>query len=152
MTRVNTVPVESLHRLHLIGEIKEITRVFGFARAATQKYGNAYQWRLHKKPPAQYVLGTGHVMFFVDKLGYISERYKLLCAEWRSRGYNINQISEEDLLAGIHPSFIGMYIPTNEAIVLNTARINERLKLMGGINEHSWLYTERTLWRMSRGL
>lgn len=130
MTRVNTVPVESLCRQHCIAEIKEITRLFGFARAGTQKYGNAYQWRMHKKPPAQYVLGTGHVLFFVDKLGYIAERYKLLCNEWRCRGYNVNQISEEDLLSGIDKSFINGYVPTDEAIALNIGRINERLKGM----------------------
>lgn len=130
MTRVNVVPVESLCRQHCIAEIKEITRLFGFAKVGTQKYGNAYQWRLHKKPPTQYVLGTGHVMFFVDKIGYITERYKSLCNEWRSRGYNVNQISEEDLLRGIHPSFIGMYIPTEEAIALNVERINQRLMEM----------------------
>lgn len=131
MTRVNVVEPSTLHREHLVGEIHEITRVFGFARAATQKYGNAYQWRLHKKHPAQYVLGKGHVMFFVDKLSYISERYKLLCAEWRSRGYNVNQISEEDLLRDIDKSFLGSYNPTQEAITLSQARINERLKSMG---------------------
>lgn len=124
------MPVESLCRLHCIAEIKEITRVFGFAKTATQKYSNAYQWRLHKKPPSHYVLGTGHVMFFVDKLGYIVNRYKLLCTEWRSRGYNVNQISENDLLSGIDKSFINSYTPTQEAIALNVERINERLKGM----------------------
>jgi len=121
------VPVESLYRLHLIGEIKEITRVFGFARLGTQKYKNAYQWSLHKKPPKVYVLGKGHVLFFVDKLGYVTERYKALCSEWKSRGYNVNQISEEDLLCGIDKSFINGYAPTEQAIALNVERINLRL-------------------------
>lgn len=122
--------MESLCRLHCIAEIKEITRLFGFAKRGTEQYRNAYQWRLHKNPPKQYVLGTGHVLFFVDKIGYIAERYKLLCNEWRKRGYSVNQISEEDLLAGIDKSFINNYHPTQEAIALNLSRINERLKGM----------------------
>lgn len=130
MTRVNVIDPPLLCRQHCIAEIKEITRLFGFAKRGTQQYGNAYQWSIHKKPPKQYVLGTGHVNFFVDKIGYITDRYKLLCSEWRSRGYNVNQISEEDLLRDIDKSFLGSYTPTQEDIALNVSRINERLKGM----------------------
>lgn len=100
------------------------------ARKSTADFRNAYQWSLHKKPPLAYCLGQGHVNFFVNKIAFLTERYKSLCSEWKSRGYNVNQISEEDLLAGIDKSFLGSYTPTQEAIALNVERINERLEGM----------------------
>ncbi len=107
-----------------------MTRVNTLARKSTQDFRNRYQWALKKNPPEQYVLGTGHVLFFVDKIAFLNERYKQLCAEWQNRGYNVNQISEEELLKNIDKSFLGDYIPTQEAIALNTQRINDRLQGM----------------------
>ena len=65
--------------------------------------------------------------FFVDKILFLNERYKKLCAEWKRRGYKIKQVPEEDLLFGIDASFLNNYTPTQEAISLNLGRINERL-------------------------
>lgn len=130
MTRINLVEPSTLHRKHLHAEIRELPRVMSLARKSTADFRNAYQWGLHKKPPSAYCLGQGHVNFFVDKIAFLNERYKSLCDNWRSRGYNVNQISEEDLLAGIDKSFINMYHPTDDAIALNTSRINERLEGM----------------------
>jgi len=59
-----------------------------------------------------------------------------LCSEWRNRGYNVNQISEEDLLQGIHSNFLGMYAPTQDAIALNVGRINLRLEGMKSVKEN----------------
>lgn len=113
-----------------MGEIHEITRVYGLARKATAKYHNSTVWAFHKKPPATYCLGTGHVQFHVDKLSYIYNRYSSLCAEARSRGYNINQISEESLSQGIDKTFFRSYNPTQESIEINRQRIADRI---GGI-------------------
>lgn len=128
LTRINVTDPKTLHRVHLIAEIRELPRVMTLARKSTQNFHNRYQWALKKHPPAQYVLGTGHVNFFVDKIAFLNERYKALCNEWRGRGYNINQISEEDLLRNIDKSFMGNYTPTQDAIQLNMQRINQRLR------------------------
>lgn len=130
LTRINLVEPSTLHRKHLHAEIREIPRVMSLARKSTADFRNAYQWKLHKKPPKQYVLGSGHVNFFVDKIAFLNERYKALCSEWKRRGYNVNQISEEDLLFGIDKSFINEYVPTDEAIALSVERINQRLMEM----------------------
>lgn len=128
MTRINVVAPESLTRQHLLSEIRELPRVMTLARKSTQDYRNRYQWALRKHPPKHYVLGTGHVNFFVDKIAFLNKRYKALCNEWRNRGYNINQVEEKDLLEGIDSSFLNDYDVTQEAITLNTQRINERLE------------------------
>ena len=113
-----------------MAEIHEMPRVFSLARKSITDFKNSYQWSLHKKPPKHYVLGTGHMNFFVDKISFLNERYKLLCNEWKSRGFNVHPISEESLLQGIDKSFLGSYSPTQEAIELNRGRINQRLKEM----------------------
>ncbi len=94
MTRINVIPVEELHYTHLTAEKHEITRVFDLARKC--------QHELHKKKiPNEYTLGTGHVLFFYDKLQYITERYDSLCNEMQNRGYNCNRIAKADLEQGI---------------------------------------------------
>jgi len=130
ITRINVVEPSTLHNKHLFAECRELPRVMSLARKSTADFRNAYQWSIHKKPPASYCLGKGHVNFFVNKIAFLNERYKLLCNEWKSRGYNVNQISEEDLLRGIDKSFINGYTPTQEATALNASRINQRLKEM----------------------
>lgn len=124
MTRINVVPVESLSRLHLQGEYKEITRVFGLVRKAQQRGNNKF----NLNAPKEYTLGTGHVLFFYTRLGYILNRYKELSNEMRNRGYSPNQIDDDSLLDGIHKSWIGDYTPTQEAIEINLQRIKERSK------------------------
>lgn len=122
MTRINVVPVETLSRPHLQGEYKEITRVFGLVRKAQARGKN--KWNLNI--PKEYTLGIGHVTFFYPRLGYILNRYKELVSEMRNRGYKPNPIPDEDLLEGIHQSWLGDYEPTEEAIKINLQRIKER--------------------------
>jgi len=119
MTRVNVIPPSELSDKHLLGEHHEITRVFTLARNA--------QWEMHKKKqPAAYTLGIGHVLFFYDKLGYISKRYDSICKEMLSRGFKCNRIPEKELLQGIGKHMLWDYTPTHEAIEINRQRIKER--------------------------
>lgn len=115
---------------HLFAEIREGCRVFSLARKATQQYGNASAWAKAKKPVQQYTLGTGHVLFFVPRIKYLAQRYAELCNDWRSRGYNVAQIPEEELVAGIDKSFLGDYTPTQDAMSINRERIALRLSEM----------------------
>jgi hypothetical protein len=129
MTRINTIPVKELTRMHLQGELKEITRVFGLVRKAQQRGKNKWNYGI----PKEYTMGTGHVKFFADKLLYILNRYHELVDEMRARGYKPNPIPDEDLLEGIDKSWMGDYTPTEDAIKINRARIEERLKEMSNV-------------------
>lgn len=125
MTRINVVPVESIHYKHLIGEYRELPRVFTLARNAQREVLSG-----RKKLPPRYTLGTGHVLFFYDKLGYCHKRYQDLAEEMFKRGYNPSPVPSKDLLAGIDKKMLNSYIPTPEAIKENQERINQRLKEM----------------------
>lgn len=113
-----------------MGELHELPRLFSLARKATQQYGNASAWAKAKKPSAAYTLGKGHVLFFVPRIKYLAQRYAELCDDWRARGYNVAQIPEEELVAGIDKSFLGDYTPTQDAMRINRERIALRLSEM----------------------
>lgn len=120
MTRINVIPVQELNQQMLCGEYREITRIFGLARKA--------QYDIHKKKiPNEYTLGTGHCLFFFDKLKYITERYNSLCTEMKSRGYVCNRVEQSELERGIDRSLFWDYKVTDAALALNRARISERL-------------------------
>lgn len=127
MTRINTVPVKSLHKMHLLGEYKEITRVFTLTRKAQERGKNKWNYGI----PKEYTLGTGHVKFFSSKLQYCLERYHQLVDEMRERGFKPNPISDEDLLSGIDKHWMGSYIPNDIDMKINQDRIDQRLKEMG---------------------
>jgi deoxyribonuclease (pyrimidine dimer) len=116
MTRINIVPVQELSRQHLIAEYREIVRVFALARSSQ------YQMH-HKKQPSAYTLGAGHVMFFYDKLKFVSQRYDTLCEEMIARGYTCNRISTEELHHGIEAFMFHDYRPTEDALRINRERI-----------------------------
>ena len=121
MTRINLVDPSVLHNKHLVAELHEITRVFTLARNAQHKMES-------KKIPSQYTLGTGHVLFFYQKLKFIVDRYEKLCDEMLIRNYKVNRLSRDVLLQGISDSMINDYVPTQEAILINQQRIIDRTK------------------------
>lgn len=121
MTRINVIPVQELHPKHLVAEYREIVRVFALVRKRTM-----LNYDLNDISN-EYVLGTGHVKFFFNKLGYILNRYKELTTEMFRRGYNANPITESALTDGIDTMFFGNYIPTQRAIDINRRRILDRM-------------------------
>ena len=123
ITRINVVPVEELHYTHLVAEYRELPRVFTLARNAQRDILGG-----RKKLPVEWTLGTGHVTFYFNKIGYCKNRYKQLVQEMQKRGYKPNAIPLEELTVGIDKKLLGDYIPTKEALVDNRQRISLRLK------------------------
>ena len=112
--------------MHLRGEYKEIVRVFGLVRKAQESGINKYNFKTKKKVPEEYTLGTGHVLFFYNKLNYVLKRYNELTTEMINRGFKPNPVPNEALLENIDSSWINDYSPTPEAISLNRQRIKDR--------------------------
>ena len=127
MTRINVVPVEELTNLHLLGEYKEATRVFGYVRKAQEEGVNKYNFNSKYKVPDNYTLGTGHAIFFYNRLGYVLRRYTELAVEMGRRGYKASPVGYTDLVAGIRPEWFGEYTPTECALKINRERIEKRL-------------------------
>lgn len=128
MTRINIVDVSELTNKHLIAEIHEITRVYGLVRKAQDRKINKYNFKDKIKQPSAYTMGTGHVYFFYDKLGFITGRYYALNQEAVKRNFNVNPIDKDQLVSGIQQWWFGDYQPTQEALEINRNRISERVQ------------------------
>lgn len=117
MTRINIgIPPQKLTRQHLIAEHRELKRIPNMVRTGKAKIENI---------PEQFKLGTGHVKFFYDKLGYLRQRYRELYHECKRRGYNVQNY--ESAWEGIPNELMGDYTPTKRDRDIVQKRINKRL-------------------------
>lgn len=122
MTRINVVPPAELHAKHLVAEYRELPRIFALVRAAIARGKRPDTL----KAPPRYTLGTGHVLFFYDKLSFLATRQKALVAEMIVRGYSPQFTRTEELLTGIPQEWLGDWVPDAEALALNRQRIADR--------------------------
>lgn len=116
MTRINLVPPAELCDQHLLAEHRELTRIPN--AVAKGKYSLAGQ-------PEDYRLGTGHVRFFFDKLGFLKARHAALHAECLARGFKVQNIWPQALPDD--PTLWKDYKPTPAALALNRERIAARM-------------------------
>lgn len=117
MTRISVgVRAIELCDAHLIKERIELLRI-----PNAIKSGKA----VVKDIPKSFTLGTGHVKFFYDKLGYLRERYDELTLECIERDFNITDFSDSflDLPSNLCNSYQERDI--DRKIVVE--RVNERL-------------------------
>lgn len=120
MTRISVgVRAIELCDAHLIKERVELVRIPNAVRT-----GKA----VIKDIPKEFTLGTGHVKFFYDKMGYLHQRYTELTEECIARGFNVTDFS--DSFEGISLSLWNNYneIAQDRRIVVD--RVNERLSGM----------------------
>lgn len=139
MTRINVVPPKELVRQHLIAEYRELPRIFSLVKRS-QNSGKYPEGMIvpdilgpvnaRIKIPKAYCLGTGHVLFFYDKLRWLVSRYHKLIQEIECRGYNANPIDDCDLLAGVYKMWVNDWEPDDIALALNRQRIEERKATM----------------------
>lgn len=117
MTRINIgVPVKELTNKHLIAEHRELKRIPNVVRKG--------RCRLDKIP-GEFSLGTGHVSFFYNKLGYLLNRYKQLYNECLARGYNVQNY--EASWEGIPDNLMNDYTPTERDVQIVRERIADRI-------------------------
>jgi len=117
MTRINVgVSPSALCRQHLIAEHREIKRIPNAVSSGKAKIVNI---------PKTFGLGTGHVKFFYDKLGFLLKRYKSIHKECLDRGYNVQDYSSA--WDNIPENLMNDYLPTSEDQQLVLKRIQEKL-------------------------
>ncbi len=117
MTRINVgVKPKELVDKHLMAEHREIKRIPNCV--AKGKFDM-------KGQPKLFTLGTGHVKFFYDKLGYLKRRYEELYAECITRGFNVQYYGDAWSDVPIH--LMGDYTPSDIDRAIIRERISERL-------------------------
>lgn len=120
MTRINVgIKPSELIRQHLLAEHREIKRIPNVIKSG--RYNMIGQ-------PSKFKLGTGHVKFFYDKIGYLKRRYIELYEECVKRGYNVTDYTEA--FGGIDKLLMNDYKETPQDREMLQVRINERLHKM----------------------
>lgn len=77
-----------------------------------------------KNMPTDFTLGTGHVKFFYDKVGYLLERYSRIYDECVSRGYNVTPFF--DAFEGIPENLFNFYKPKSKDRQITLQRLKEK--------------------------
>ena len=116
MTRINAgILPQRLSDRHLLAEHREIKRIPNQISRGRYKL---------EGQPEKFCLGTGHVKFFYDKLGYLFARYQSLYLECKRRGFQVQDWS--GAWRGIPPSLMNDWIPEEWVTKLVEERIRER--------------------------
>lgn len=85
MTRINAnIDPKTLHRRHLVAELREITMVPAALRRALRTKSKE---DVLKSIPDKFTLGRGHVTFFYNKQRFLMRRFMKLSHEMERRGY-----------------------------------------------------------------
>lgn len=117
MTRINVgIDPKTLSGKMLIAEHREIKRIPNAIKSGRFSLLNQ---------PNTFTLGTGHVKFFYDKIGYLKKRYISIYNECLCRNYKVTNFIKS--FENIDTKYMNDYIPTNDDIKLIKDRILERL-------------------------
>ena len=130
MTRINSaIPVRCLTDEHLLAEHREIKRL-PYCLDKAIKSGSI------RKIPHKFKLGSGHVLFFLDKQCFVHSRYLEIHNELIKRGFNTTDFSDNwnVLMSGY---YWNDYEPTDEEYQLLIERITERIN---NSTKKSWHY------------
>lgn len=124
MTRISaTIKPEELCDQMLIAEHREIVRIPNCIKSGKARV---------EEIPEDFRLGSGHVKFFYDKIGYLFVRYIELYEECIRRGFNVQNFG--DAFNNIPIELFNEWIPDTKIVrPILIERINERLKNMKAI-------------------
>ena len=127
MTRINaTIPPSALCDQHLVAEYREILRTIALA---TKKPV------IESRLPKQFTLGTGHVLFFYNKLKYIHLRFNALRDELLRRRFEVNMEYDSTKVIG-NEHLYNDWAGTDEANELVIDRLYERALTMKRITHY----------------
>ena len=119
MTRINSaIPVRCLTDEHLLAEHREIKRLPYNLNQAIRK-GSI------DRIPERFVLGKGHVLFFLDKMLFVYDRYCKIHDELIRRGYAPTSFHENWNTVPLE--YYNKHMPTEEECRLLIDRIKERI-------------------------
>ena len=126
MTRINLVPPVELMDQHLIREYGELPRIFGNVMKALANGKRVKDFKI----PKDYVLNTGHMTFFYNKLLFLEKRFASIVIEMRRRGFRTTYTTlKPEFRETIPAEWWGDYTPTERGIELSKARIAEKIAM-----------------------
>jgi deoxyribonuclease (pyrimidine dimer) len=136
MTRVNAdVDPKTLHRAHLVAELREITMV---ASSLSRSLRTRKPKDILKEIPSKFTLNQGHVKFFYNKLSFLEKRFLKLADEMNRRGYTANR-ERVMYFKGFDDIWYNDWHSTEEENNIVVERITQR------INEKPHLYKDELI-------
>lgn len=127
MTRINLVDPKILTDQHLFTEYRELPRILNNVRNAISS-GKTWTKHYAKNAPRDFVLGTGHMVFFYNRIGFLLKRHQLIVDECIRRGINISHTDGLDA-SDIPDAWKNDYNPTASGIELSKQRLNEKIMM-----------------------
>ena len=124
MTRINLIPPSELHRKHLQAEYYELPEIFRLVKNRQEKGQTPATCNI----PSTYRFGSGHKIFFYDKLAFLFSRHQALVNEMHARGYKATILT---IPKGLKLYWFGHWEPSPEEINLSRQRIQQRVKELG---------------------
>lgn len=135
MTRINLVDPSVLSNKHLMAEYRELPRIFTAVHKLQEKFiFNPLTIGI----PSEYCLGTRHMKFFYNKIGWLLHRYDQLYQELIKRDYKVDgemYLSVVRRAMKLKKIYFRPYTPTPEEIYLNMARLCKRSNMERVLNE-----------------
>lgn len=133
MTRINSaIPVFLLTDEHLLAEHREIKRL-------PSVFVKSLEIGSINKIPKNFSLGTGHVLFFVDKPAFTLWRYKEIHNECLRRGFKVEDYSSNWEVYSEESNqkyFNNIYVPSDYDKTLLINRITERIQSSSKVYFH----------------
>lgn len=123
MTRINCVPAPFLTDQHLLAEHREITRLPGNLYKSLNRKGIPFS---KAEIPPEYVLGTGHVKFFMDKFKWLERRFNELTEECEKRGFNVTH-KDSSIFKDVPAEYYGDWTVSDDDIRVNFERLFEKV-------------------------
>lgn len=121
MTRISVGYTEQMIDKHINKERIEVLRIPNDIKKGRTKVDL-------KRIPKSFRLGTGHTIFFHDKIGFLKKHYEALTEECIKRGFTPTDYS--DAFNDIPSHLMNDYTPTEYDRRIVRERITERLKTM----------------------
>jgi deoxyribonuclease (pyrimidine dimer) len=78
--------------------------------------------------PDKYVLGTGHMLFWLNKMKYLDLRYEAITAEMENRGFKPNRALVFDVSLAKKLNLYNDWAPDQAALNIIIARIRQRIE------------------------
>lgn len=103
MVRINIINPRYLADQHLVAEYNEILMLLGYVERSPELN--------IKKIPGKYKLGTGHILFFKNKLKYLDKRFIIIKKEMKKRGFSGNLKID---LSSFRKNLVNDWKPTNK--------------------------------------
>lgn len=127
MTRINTINSEDLTNEWLLAEHGELLRIPNKIISGKTKL-------CKKRIPSDFRMGTGHEIFFHDKLKWLHKRHDMIHAECVKRGINVNPLHRfdyESLPDVAKMFFYNDWEPSKRDHSILIERLQERFDLRG---------------------